>query len=218
MLHDLRLGVEFFAWVAEVDRRLARQVAAGGCQWCGGPLHQGNYERKPRGGTVGLVGGEPWVRQSLCCGREGCRRREQPPSLMCLGRRVYVEAVVLVASVMALVVGGCGPASGVTGVPARTLTRWGSWWREQYPSSRAWVMASARLAPPPAVEGLPRSLYERLDEELARGGSARSPGDVCVLAARLLVSCSTSSRADASRWLRGMAMSLSCPAVTQKMV
>jgi hypothetical protein len=39
-------------------------------------------------------------RFSLCCGREGCRRRATPPSVRFLGRRVYVGAVVIVASVL----------------------------------------------------------------------------------------------------------------------
>ena len=41
-------------------------------------------------------------RFSLCCGREGCRHRATPPSVRFLGRRVYVGAVVIVASAIAL--------------------------------------------------------------------------------------------------------------------
>ena len=52
MLHDLRLGVELFAWLSEMDREIARWVAIRGCRYCGGPLHQGNYRRKPRGAKM----------------------------------------------------------------------------------------------------------------------------------------------------------------------
>jgi len=201
MLHDLRLGVELFAWLLEMDRKLARWVAILGCRHCGGQLHQSNYRRKPRGAKVAEVAEEFRLRYSLCCGREGCRRRTLPPSLRFLGRRVYVEAVVLVASVVVLL-GSVRAASETMNVPVRTLKRWGAWWTEAFPQSRTWHEIRARLVPSPEQALLPRSLYERLEEELSRGGSARSPGDVCALGAQLLVSCTTQSCPDASRFVR----------------
>ncbi len=115
MLHDLRLGVELFAWFSEIDRQIARWVASLGCRYCAGPLYQSNYRRKPRGAKVAEAGEAFALRYSLCCGREGCRRRTLPPSLRFLGRRVYVEAVVLVASVVALLLGAVGLAGKVIG-------------------------------------------------------------------------------------------------------
>jgi hypothetical protein len=217
MLHDLRLGVEFFAWLTEMDRKLAKWVAAGGCHYCGGRLHQGNYRRKPRGAKVAGSAEGFTLRHSLCCNREGCRRRTLPPSLRFLGRRVYVEAVVLIASVVALLLGGEAPASEVTAVPARTLKRWATWWREIFPQSRTWQEVRALMVPSPAEALLPRSLYERIDQELARGGSARSPGDVCVTAARLLAPCTTLSLPDASRFVRRLSLGQVPGLVTQKM-
>ena len=38
------------------------------------------------------------MRLSFCCGREGCRRRVLPPSVLFWGRRVYWAAVVLVVT------------------------------------------------------------------------------------------------------------------------
>lgn len=206
MLHDLRLGVEFFAWLTEADRQIAKGVAAAGCHYCGGRLHQGNYPRKPRGAKLAGAAEGFTRRYSLCCGREGCRRRTLPPSLRFLGRRVYVEAVVLVASVVALVLGGEGPVRDAMAVPVRTLKRWGVWWRETFPQSRAWQEIRPRLVPPPEEAVLPRSLYERLDQELSRGGSPRSPGDVCVMAAHLLAPCTTQSLPNASRFVRAVSM------------
>jgi hypothetical protein len=75
MLHDLRLGEEFFAMLLAFDAKIAREVAAAGCPHCGGPLHQSNYERKPRGAEFAAAGEAFTLRHSLCCGREGCRRR-----------------------------------------------------------------------------------------------------------------------------------------------
>jgi len=217
MLHDLRLGVELFAWLAEMDGKLARWVAADGCQRCGGPLHQGNYRRKPRGAKMAEASEAFGLRYSLCCGREGCRRRVLPPSLRFFGRRVYVEAVVLVASVVALLLGAVGSASKVTEVPARTLKRWAVWWREVFPQSRAWQEIRGLLVPSPEEALLPRSLYERLEQELSRGGSARCPGEVCVIAAQLLAPCTTQSLPNASRFVRRLSHGSMPERFTQKM-
>lgn len=204
MLHEFRLTVEFFAWLEEGDRKLAGRVAELGCPHCGGPLHQGNYERKPRGALVAAAAEGFRLRYSLCCGREGCRRRVLPPSLRFLGRRVYVEAVVLIATVVELLLGGPRPASRVTEVPARTLTRWARWWQGMFPGTETFAEVRARLVPPPEAASLPRSLYGRVDEELSRSGSGRSPGDVCVVVAQLLAPCTTVSMSGVSRFMRGL--------------
>jgi len=70
-----------------------------------GALHKSNYQRKPRGGPLALTGEQYALRFSLCCGWRDCRRRVLPPSLRFLGRRVYLEVVVLFASVVASTVG-----------------------------------------------------------------------------------------------------------------
>ena len=217
MLHDLRLGVELFAWLFDMDRQMARWVAGLGCRFCAGPLHQSNYRRKPRGAKVGEAAEAFALRYSLCCGREGCRRRTLPPSLRFLGRRVYVEAVVLVATVVSLLLGSPKAASNAMAVPVRTLKRWGAWWTESFPQSRAWQEIRSRLVPSPEQWSLPRSLYERLDQELSRGGSARSPGDVCQMAAQWLASCTTQSCPSASRLVREAMGELVPQGVAQKM-
>jgi hypothetical protein len=157
------------------------------------------------------------LRYSLCCGREGCRRRTLPPSLRFLGRRVYVKAVVLVATVVSLLMGSVKAASKAMSVPVRTLKRWGAWWTESFPRSRAWHEIRSRVVPSPEQWLLPRSLYERLDQELFRGGSACSPGDVCQIAARLLASCTTTSCPNASRFVRAALHESMPQRVTQKM-
>ena len=104
-----------------------------------------------------------------------------------------------------------------TAVPRRTLGRWQTWWRDSFPSSRTWVEAVARFAPPPPADsGLPQSLVERLDRDLAVGGTAAALVDVCLLTARLLAP-STTSFADAARFVRAAAEHLRAAAVTQKM-
>mgnify|MGYP001564497515 CR=1 FL=1 len=188
MVHESRLGEEFFSRLLALDEELSRRVAAGRCRWCGGPLHQAHYQRKPRGAVVAAAGEAFSRRHSLCCGREGCRRRSLPPSVRFLGRRVYLEAVVLLASVALQVATSTLRAVVVaTGVPGRTLRRWGLWWRGAFPSSATWVKLRARFVPPPPEETrLPQSLVERIGSELARRGVVPTVGEVCLLAGRWL--------------------------------
>jgi hypothetical protein len=199
MSHESRLGEEWFGSLEEFDRQIAEAVAAAGCRHCGGPLHRGNYERKPRGGHIAEAGEAFRLRHSLCCGREGCRKRALPPSLRFLGRRVYLEAVVLLASALTMALEKLRMAREVTGVPARTLRRWHGWWTEAFPSCAVWTELRARFVPPPpAVSELPRSLLERAQAVLAPGASV---SDVLLLAARWLAPVTTQSVPDGSRFV-----------------
>lgn len=204
MLHQLRLGREFFSSLASLDAELCRQVAAAGCQRCGGPLHQAHYQRKPRGAVMAAAGEAFTLRYALCCGRRGCRRRTLPPSLRFFGRRVYLEAVVLLASAAAQMASTLRAAQDATGVAGRTLRRWGRWWREGFTRSATWTELRARLRPPPPDETqLPQSLVERLNAE-SRGPSARAmPNRLCVLAARCLAPATT-TMPDASGFVRAV--------------
>lgn len=163
MIGYLGLEVESFAALAHADASLAAAVAARGCPFCGGPLHVANYLRKPRGGLFAEVGSDLSLRYSLCCGRPGCRRRVLPPSLRFLGRRVYLEVVMLFASVWAQVAKGLRTAARQTGVSARTLGRWLRWWREEVPRLGWWAELRSRLAAPaPDETALPHSLLLHL--------------------------------------------------------
>lgn len=195
------LGEEFFASLTELDAEMARQVSLSGCQHCSGPLHQANYQRKPRGGLLAIAGEAFTLRHSLCCGAEGCRRRTLPPSLRFFGRRVYLEVVVVLASVLSQL-STLRDACATTGVPGWTLRRWRTWWRGGFVHSPTWAELRARFAPPPPKETeLPRSLVARLDEDLRRRGTAPSLGEVCQFFARLLAPATTASVPDGSRFV-----------------
>jgi len=206
MVHQTALGEGFFLQLVELDAEISRRVAAAGCPWCGGPLHQAHYERKPRGGVLAAAGEAFSLRHSLCCGREGCRKRTLPPSVRFLGRRVYLEAVVLLASVAVQVATATLRAVCVaTGVPGRTLRRWGTWWSATFPGSSTWIKLRARFAPPPPDEAqLPQSLVARLGSDLDSGHVASTVSQVCLLAARCLAAATTSSVADVSRFVGGL--------------
>jgi hypothetical protein len=160
-VEPFRFESEFFALLEQEDERIAAQVAAEGCAECGGPLHRSDYKRKPRGGLLAAGAEESVRRFSLCCGREGCRQRATPPSLRFLGRRVYVGAVVIAASVVGLVCQAAGALRKATGVPARTVRRWLSWWQGAFVSTEVFVAVRARLVEV-EVTALPAAILERL--------------------------------------------------------
>ena len=103
------------------------------------------------------------MRLSFCCAREGCRRRTTPPSVRYLGRRVYLGAVVVLATAMQAGI-TAARATGLRdllGVSVPTLKRWRRWWQESFVTSAFWRAAKARVMPPVATAGLPSSLLER---------------------------------------------------------
>ena len=161
MVNEVDLGREFFTLLEELDEWVARRVAAEGCPKCDGPLHRGDYERKPRGAVIAPAGEAFVVRFSLCCGREGCRKRATPPSLRFLGRRVYLGVVVIVASLVAEALGAVEASRRATGVPSRTTRRWLGWWRGPFIATEVFVAVRARLVGV-AIGELPASILERL--------------------------------------------------------
>src|SRR6185437_3687874 len=195
MFGGIELGIEFFEVLVAIDAAILERAAAERCRDCGGPLHRGDYPRKPRGGLWSPAAGAFDRRFSLCCGREGCRHRATPPSVRFLGGRVYVGAVVIVASVLALAARSAGAAQRATGIAARTTRRWLRWWRGPFTTSAPFVELSARLVPSVARGTLPSSILERL------------PGESALRVRQLLAWLApiTGSSPARSRLLRGLA-------------
>ncbi len=75
MFDEIELGREFFEGLTAIDAAILARAECEACRFCGGPLHRGDYARKPRGGLVAMAAEAFARRFSLCCGREGCRRR-----------------------------------------------------------------------------------------------------------------------------------------------
>lgn len=165
MFDQVELGSEFFEQLRAIDEAIVDAVAAGACRFCGGPLHRGDYPRKPRGGVFADAVESHGRRFSLCCGRDGCRKRSTPPSVRFLGRRIYAGAVVIVASVIALAAISAAAMRRATGVPPRTLRRWLRWWRGPFTTTTAFVEISGRLSPAVDTRELPLSVLERLRGE-----------------------------------------------------
>jgi hypothetical protein len=194
MIDPIELGSDFFERLTEIDKAIVEREAEEPCGDCGGPLYRGDYARKPRGALLAVAAEALGRRFSLCCGRDGCRHRATPPSVRFLGRRVYVGAVVVLASAVALAAATVGAAVGATGVPARAMRRWRGWWQGPFTKSTPFVDLSGRLVPAPDRRQLPTSLLERLgDDERAA---------ITKLLA-WLAPLTTASCPDGSRFLRG---------------
>jgi hypothetical protein len=149
----------------QIDEDLAETARAAGCS-CGGVLHRACYPRKPRGGPADL--GEEFHRRfSFCCAEEGCRQRTTPPSTRFLGRKLYLGAVVVLATALRH---GATPwrlrrLRELFGVSVRTLARWHGFWRVTFAASAFWRVAHGRFMPPVAADALPGALLERFTGE-----------------------------------------------------
>lgn len=153
MSHDWIADRNFFQLLDDEDHRVAAAVKAAGCPDCGGRLDQANYERKPRGGDIAAAGEMFSLRRSLCCAREGCRHRRTPPSLVFLGRRIYLAITVVISAWRSVSTGS---------PPRRTIARWCEWFAALR-NSAWWTVQQGRLWPPvEPTERLPAAIIERL--------------------------------------------------------
>ena len=158
MYQTLLREASFYQLLFRLDEDLAESARASGCA-CGGRLHQAHYQRKPRGGPLGLSRCTS-LRLSYCCSVDGCRRRRTPPSLRFLGRKVFFSVVVLLIPVLRE-----GPKGErlhrlqeVFQVSPRTVRRWQRWWREDFGCSRGMTRFQGLSAEPVEREDLPGSL------------------------------------------------------------
>lgn len=158
-LADARL----YEVLARIDADLAETARQAGCRVCGDVLHSARFPRKPRGGPAAGLPAEYAYRHSFCCAIEGCRKRRTPPSVRFLGRKVYLGAVVVLATALRH-----GPTRTraarlreVLGVDARTLARWRQWWRDTFAASPWWRAMRGRFVPPVSTTALPASLVRR---------------------------------------------------------
>ena len=150
------------AVLRHVDEDLAAEQRAAGCPRCGARLHSAQDPRKPRG-VPGAWRAQYDRRLSLCCAREGCRKRATPASVRFLGPKVYVSAVVVLMAALR-----CGPSPArcrvleeLVGVSRRTIARWRRWWTEKLIDTPFWRAAAGTLMPPVASSQLPAALLER---------------------------------------------------------
>jgi len=159
--HALLQDPHFFRLLIRIDEAFADDVHKGGCPYCGGALHRGNYSRKPRG-CLSELRSLFESRFSFCCSQ--CRRRTTSRSVRFLGRRVYIALAVVLTSTRS------APAerlSATLSIPLRTLQRWAQWWQEQLPLTPFWQANRGLFIPPVAFDQCPSSLLDRFTGEAA---------------------------------------------------
>ena len=195
MFDEITFVGEFFEGLTAVDEAILARARLEKCRLCGGPLHRGDFGRKPRGGIFAGAAEALTRRFSLCCGREGCRQRATPPSVRFLGRRVYVGAAVIVASVVALLHATASAVRRATGIPARTTRRWLQWWRGPFVATPVFVEICACLVAAIDRRLLPTCILEKI------------PGTPMTRVRRLLAwlaPITTTTTVDGSRFVRGL--------------
>ncbi len=162
MISKLLVDDRFYHVLANIDLDLAETARRAGCA-CSGVLHSARYPRKPRGLPNDHQGGDR--RASFCCAT--CRKRTTPGSVRFLGRRVYLGAVVVLATAMQQ---GLAPWRAkrlreLFGVSAQTLVRWRTWWAEAFAESTFWNAARAAFSPAVAASAAPSAVLERFSGE-----------------------------------------------------
>jgi hypothetical protein len=178
MYASLVAMASFWSTLTDIDRELQRDVIAKGCLLCGGPLHRADHPRKPRGLPAEVEGA--WSKRfNTCCG--WCRRRCMPPSVRFLGRRVYAGAIVMLATMLAVV---CEAAR-------KTLGRWLAWWTLTLPTLPRRTVLRARLVPAVRTAGLPASLLKRYE---SAAGEQTAQGLVNTLRALAPITTCTATR------------------------
>lgn len=196
MWHTGIVDDKFFEQLEEEDARVALRVKVAGCPHCEGRLDRADYPRKPRGGDLAAIGERADRRISLCCAREGCRRRATPPSVVFLGRRVYLGIAVLKASLEAATVRmSPTPRAPTASPPDRTVKRWLGWFQQVLPRSIYFAAARARVWPPiEDTTELPAAMVERF----ARG---RTAVEALRATLRFLAPMTTGSVGDGARFV-----------------
>jgi hypothetical protein len=162
-------GTTVYHVLEHIDAELAETTRRAGCRECGGALHKAFYPRKPRGEPAADLPESYGQRASYCCAVDGCRKRATPPSVRFLGRRVYVGAVVVLASALQHGVSAfrAKQLKELFGASRQTLERWRTWWLETFPASRFWQELRGRFMPAADETTLPRSLVERFEHRNA---------------------------------------------------
>jgi len=154
-------SVTFFVLLQRLDLDLAALARAEQCAICGGPLHTSRYPRKLRG-VPDEVAARFTRRESFCCGKDDCRKRTTPPSVVFFGRRSYLAGMVLLVSALA---DGASERrlarlSGLYGIDRRTLLRWRKWWEESFPESDFFAATAGRFASPLGHRRLPGGILD----------------------------------------------------------
>jgi len=160
MIPELTKNTILFNFLYSIDKDLAEQCRSHGCPYCNAALHKANYSRKPWESPVKTHDGK-LTRQSLCCSRQGCRRRVLPPSCIFFGRYRYWSGAILIITALRQI----RPKSysidklmKLFTVSRSTIYRWAKWFREIFPTTDKWKTLRGRISAEVSSDQLPGSL------------------------------------------------------------
>ncbi len=160
MISELIKNKNLFSHLYKIDKTIAERYRRLPCPHCSGPLYFSNYMRKPRGEPDG-VSDKYFIRFSLCCGTEGCRKRFMPPSCRFLERKIYWFAVILCIvsdwqnNVQKTTLFDWSKR---TGISRHTIKRWITFFQVTFPASRAWRKIRGQVSACVYNNKLPSSL------------------------------------------------------------
>ena len=97
--YDCVSNPDFFSFLLEIDRSIAKEARRRRCSRCGGKLDVSNFQRSGYGLPPGSSK-ECLIRFSFCCREDGCRGRETPESLRFLWGKAYVSIVIVLISAL----------------------------------------------------------------------------------------------------------------------
>ncbi len=160
MLSEALKNESLFCELYKIDLATAERYREMKCPHCKGPLYYANYLRKPRGEPEGLSE-EYFLQFSLCCGKEGCRRRLIPPTCRFLGKNIYWYAVIITIVSDWQHATDSMPISRLAekvGISRNTLKRWINLFKEIFPESHSWKKIRGRVSPAIKNDTLPGSL------------------------------------------------------------
>jgi len=171
LYQTLLSDVTIYEALARLDEEIAADIKLKGCPFCDGHLHRARYPRKARG-LPSEAENHFQFRESFCCSREGCRRRTTPPSVRFLGRKVFSAVTVVLVTILrhGPTVERLARLRQLTGVSARTVGRWRSWWQSVVPRTRWWNVARGFLRQPVDEHRLPLSLLQAFTAGDLRAG------------------------------------------------
>ena len=161
MLSELLQNTNLFRLLHRIDIDLAAGQQKAGCPFCGSTLHYSNYQRQPRGGPP--LDDELYIRFSLCCSNEKCRRRTLPKSTIFMGRRVYFGAAILIITTLNQNIPqeySKNLLSQLYEVNRQTINNWLAYFREIFPKTGIWKTARGLLGSEVGNHDLPESLMK----------------------------------------------------------
>lgn len=178
MIPELAQKSPLYSFLFKLDVELYEQTKQAGCPHCeDGRLDDGFYERHPKGGPDDLPD-ELRERRSLCCAKQGCRKRTLPPSCLYLGRKLYWKAVILVVLACRQKRENSWTYEKLQarfGVSRSTIWRWANYFEEFFSESDEWkkrrgyvVEQIDRDSIPGAVWEIFREVYDDLEEAMGK--------------------------------------------------